>query len=557
MTFKHKNIVMLIAACMALTTASAAIPTGYYNNINGKRGQDLKNAVHALLKQHTVVTYSSLWYHFPSTDSYPDNPSRVWDMYSNTARYYRGSGSVSGMNREHSFPKSWWGGTQVDAYTDLNHLYPSDADANLAKNNYPLGEVSSPWFNNGVTKVGTPMAGQGGGCSNVFEPDDEYKGDFARTYFYMATCYQDYTWKYTYMVSNNSWLTLNQWSINLLLKWSREDPVSDKEVARNEAVYKIQNNRNPFIDNPLLAEYIWGDRYGEAFNIDDSGEEPQGDPMLITPNQETVIEMGEVALGKQLSMTVYVKGQFLKENLSALLFRDDAAMFSLSVSSIPKAAANSVDGYPLVITYKPTKLGAHKCRLIIYDGGLTGSYGADISAQCLPAPTLSTLTALPATDVEGENYTAQWNPAPENEMVDYYVINRIVYDDSNNIISSEQFNTDETSYQFDDLMPGQTHTYTVQSARLGYTSQPSNVITVAHSAIRGIEADRPIAFIPTQGGVLIKCSEPHHDVDIYTSSGQLARHIDVVNNDDFIFLPQGIYIMRSVSCRKPQKLVIR
>ena len=549
-----KNNLLLIAAVFAITT-SANVPVGYYNSINGKRGQDLKNAAHQLLKNHTVMTYSSLWYHFQSTDCHFENPNQVWDMYSNITRYYRGSSAVSGMNREHSFPKSWWGGTQVDAYTDLNHLYPSDADANMAKSNYPLGEVSTASFNNGCTKVGTPKTGQGGGSSTVFEPDDEYKGDFARTYFYMATCYQDYTWKYTYMVTNSSWQTLNQWSINLLLKWAREDPVSDKEVARNEAVYKIQNNRNPFIDNPLLAEYIWGSHYGEAFYVDQSGEEPQGDPTLITPNLETAIEMGEVAIGKSLSVTVYVKGQYLKEDLSVLLFRDDARMFSIPVNTIPRSVANSEQGYPLVITYRPTSLGSHKCRLLIYDGGLTGSYGADISAECLEVPSLSTLNALPATDIEGQNYVAHWDPAPET--VDYYILNRIVYDDHNNIVSSEQFTTEENVYFFDDLMPGQTHTYTVQSFRLGYTSTPSNVITVAYSAINGIEADKPIAFIPTQGGVLIKCSEPHHDVDIFNASGQHVKHIDVVNNDDFIFLPQGIYIMRSSSARKPQKLVIR
>ncbi len=551
---RYRFLLSALAFIFALS-ATANVPTGYYNNINGKRGQDLKNAAHQLLKNHTVMTYSSLWYHFQSTDCHFENPNQVWDMYSNITRYYRGASAVSGMNREHSFPKSWWGGTQVDAYTDLNHLYPSDADANMAKSNYPLGEVSTASFNNGCTKVGTPKTGQGGGSSTVFEPDDEYKGDFARTYFYMATCYQDYTWKYTYMVSNSSWQTLNQWSINLLLKWAREDPVSDKEVARNEAVYKIQNNRNPFIDNPLLAEYIWGSHYGEAFYVDQSGEEPQGDPTLITPNLETAIEMGEVAIGKSLSVTVYVKGQYLKEDLSVLLFRDDARMFSIPVNTIPRSVANSEQGYPLVITYRPTSLGSHKCRLLIYDGGLTGSYGADISAECLEVPSLSTLNALPATDIEGQNYVAHWDPAPET--VDYYILNRIVYDDHNNIVSSEQFTTEENVYFFDDLMPGQTHTYTVQSFRLGYTSTPSNVITVAYSAINGIEADKPIAFIPTDGGVLIKCSEPHHDVDIFNASGQHVKHIDVVNNDDFIFLPQGIYIMRSSSARKPQKLVIR
>lgn len=546
------NTLILIAMA---ATAGAVVPVGYYSSIDGKRGQELKNAVHELLKRHTVLTYGSLWYYFPSTDSHPDNPSQVWDMYSNIARYYHGSSSVSGMNREHSFPKSWWGGTQVDAYTDINHLYPSDADANMAKNNYPLGEVSSAWFDNGVTRVGTPVAGQGGGCSNVFEPDDRYKGDFARTYFYMATCYQDYNWRYTYMVSNTSWLTLNQWSIDLLLKWSRQDPVSDKEVARNDAVYNVQNNRNPFIDNPLLAEYIWGNRYGEAFSVEVGGDIPDGDPILITPNPETVIEMGEVALGKEISMTVYVKGQNIKEGLSLRLYRDDAAMFSLSVTSIPLTAANSADGYPLVITYKPTSLGTHKCRLIIYDGGLTGSYGADLSAQCLPVPSLGTLTALEPADVEGTSYTARWNPALE--QVDYYIVNRTIYDDGNNIVAYEQFTTDETSYQFDDLNLGQTHTYTVQSYRLGYTSVPSNVITIAASGINGVEADRPIAFITAPGGVLVKSSEPHFNVDIFNAGGQHVKHIDVVNNDDFIYLPQGIYIMRSANSRKPVKLVIR
>lgn len=357
------------------------------------------------------------------------------------------------------------------------------------------------------------------------------------------------------MVSNSSWLTLNQWSIELLLRWSREDPVSDKEVARNEAVYNIQNNRNPFIDNPLLAEYIWGDRYGDAFNIEDSGDDPQGDPMLITPNQETKIEMGEVAIGKQLSMIVYVKGQYLKESLTAKLFSGDATMFSLSVTSIPKAAANSADGYPLVITYKPKSLGTHKCRLVIYDGGLTGSYGADISAQCLDVPSLSVVTAMPASDINGQNYTAHWTESPE--VVDYYIVDRIIYDDHNSIVEAGEFTTDETSYQFDDLMSGQVHTYSVRSYRLGYTSQPSNVITVAYSAISGVEADKPIAFIPTTGGVLIKCSEPHHNVDIYNAGGQHVKHLDVVNNDDIIMLPQGIYILRSGGALRPSKLVIK
>ena len=76
-----KNTLLLIASVITLTT-SATVPVGYYNSIDGKRGQELKTAVHQLLKNHTVMTYSSLWYHFQSTDCRFENPTQVWDMYS-------------------------------------------------------------------------------------------------------------------------------------------------------------------------------------------------------------------------------------------------------------------------------------------------------------------------------------------------------------------------------------------------------------------------------------------------------------------------------------------
>ena len=200
-------------------------------------------------------------------------------MYSDVTRYV--SNGWSGMNREHSLPKSWWGGDENAAYTDLNHLYPSDRDANMKKSNYPLGEVGTATYDNGVTKVGYPIAGQGGGSSRVFEPDDEYKGDFARTYFYMATCYQDFFWKYTYMMLNGEYPSMAQWAIDMLLEWHRADPVSKKELDRNEEVYRIQHNRNPFIDMPDLVEFIWGDKVGVPYEAGDLP--PVGDGTLVLP----------------------------------------------------------------------------------------------------------------------------------------------------------------------------------------------------------------------------------------------------------------------------------
>ena len=556
-----RKIYLTLALVMAAMTAMGAVPKGYYKSLDGKSGQALKDALFSLIRPHTAVSYSSLWYYFNSTDCRPEDPSRVWDMYSDEEYHFRGSSSVPGMNKEHSLPKSWWGGGDdinvYPSYTDLYHLYPSDAEANTAKLHWPLGEVSTISFDNGVSKTGTPKAGQGGGASTVFEPDDQYKGDFARTYFYMATCYQDYTWKYTFMMSNNSanWQTLNEWSIALLLRWAREDPVSDKEKNRNEAVYRVQNNRNPFIDNPELIEYIWGDKQGNIYNGE--GGDVTGEPELITPTQGTVLDFGEVALGKSLQYTVFIKGQNLTNDLSVQLYKADYKMFSVNVTSIDRNIANSDEGYPLVITYTPTAVGEHSAKLLISDGGLVGSIGVELLAKCEEVPTLTAINALPATDITDIAYVANWEPATQE--IDFYLLNRTVYDKDNNILSSETFNVDaeETSYIFNDYAPDQTHTYTVQTSRLGYTSPESNVITVTTTAATDLFVNKPLAIIPMDGAILVKCSEPLGKARIFNVNGQLVKEIRNLENDAIIELPRGVYFMTTSTSSKAFKVIIK
>lgn len=555
---------LVLMAALTCLGASAAIPDGYYSSLNGKSGQALKDAIHELAIRHTTLSYGSLWAYFAETDCRDDDNSKVWDMYSDKTYYFRGGTSgVYGMHKEHSLPKSWWGGydeTQGYAgYTDINHLYPSDGDANMAKSNHPLGEVSTASFDNGVTKVGSPKTGQGGGSNSVFEPDDRYKGDFARTYFYMACAYQNYTWKYTYMLTNNSWKSLNDWSINLLCRWARNDAVSDKEVSRNDAVQKHQNNRNPFIDFPELFEYIWGNRQGEVFYVDDTNPQPvyDGDPELITPTQGTVLDFGEVAIGKSLDYVLYIKGRGLNNPLSLQLYRYDYEMFNISVTTVSRTAANSAEGYPLTITYTPTALGEHTTRLLISDGGLTGSVGVELRARCVPVPTLSTLTAMPASGINGTNYTANWQAA--NEQVDYYIITRTVYSNDNNEVTTETFTTgsgQETSYVFTDRRPGETHTYSVQSYRLGYLSEPSNVITLDASGITGIEADKPLQVLAVDGGILVKCSESVGRASIYNIAGQEVKRIDNLKDDMVIELPRGIYVLKTSTSHNAWKVAV-
>lgn len=378
-----KRIALCVLTLCALIATQANVPDGYYSSLQGKTGQELKDAVHNMTKNHTVLSYNSLWNYYPETDCYP-NSNQVWDMYSNIEYFFGSPGSaVSGMNKEHSFPKSWWGGTKNNAYSDLHHLIPTDANANSARSNWPFGEVSSTNWDNGLSKRGTPKSGQGGGATNVFEPDDQYKGDFARIYFYMVSCYQDLNWKTTYMLTNSDWKSLNQWSIDLLLRWAREDPVSQKEIDRNNAIERYQNNRNPFVDNPDLMEYIWGNKTNTPYGSDNPDPDPDPDPTidvatLISPTQGTILEFGEVGVGDSATLTLYVRGMKFSSSVTLKCYLNQWTMFTLSTTSIDTASINSAEGYPLKVTYKPTSLGQHKAKILISGGGMTGSVGVQL-----------------------------------------------------------------------------------------------------------------------------------------------------------------------------------
>ena len=270
------QIMMLLFATTAMAQAE------YYTSIDGtKGGAALKTALYNLIKNHQQISYgsgtSSTWGAFYTTDAVIENGQRrVLDMYSNEKRYFGDKGSaVSGMNIEHSVAKSWWGGTKNNAYCDLHHLNPSDQNANSRKSNYPLGELTSVSWDNGVTFVG--KANIDGSSQNAYEPCDEYKGDFARTFMYMFTCYQDLTWEYTWMnYENSTYPTLKPWAVELLLKWHKQDPVSEKEVNRNNAVHAVQGNRNPYIDYPQLADYVWGDSINYTFHLNGDVEDGTG-----------------------------------------------------------------------------------------------------------------------------------------------------------------------------------------------------------------------------------------------------------------------------------------
>lgn len=290
-TIKAKMLLLIfLVSAMALL---AQAPSGYYNAAMGKQEAALKTALHEIIKGHTVLIYSQMPTYFRRTDWYP-HPDSIngyyWDMYSNNKF---SSWSGSGMNREHSLPKSWWSTSPEStvAYSDIHNLYPSNSVANEAKLNYPLGVVISANYSNGVVKVGTSNSLQPGYSGTVFEPANEYKGDFARTYMYMVTRYEEYAnnWRSigtsSMINGGNTYPSFKPAAIALLLQWHRNDPVSEKEIVRNNEAYKLQKNRNPFVDFPVLAEYIWGEFKGSEWN--GGTGEPEDETLRIKYNNES------------------------------------------------------------------------------------------------------------------------------------------------------------------------------------------------------------------------------------------------------------------------------
>lgn len=260
-----KRTITLISVLVLSILAFGQPPAGYYDSAQGLYGQNLKMALYNIIKFHSSVTYSQLWTEFPQTDATSTN--KVWDIYSDNpagVNPYTYSFSVNQCgtysqegdcyNREHVIPQSSFGGA-LPMYTDLFHIYPVDGYVNNRRADYAFGTVGSvSWTSANGGKLGT--CNYPGYTGSVFEPIDEYKGDIARSIFYMMTCYQNQVQNWSsVMLSGND---LAPWFRDMLVSWSANDPVSQKEIDRNNAIYAIQNNRNPFIDEPYWVESIWG-----------------------------------------------------------------------------------------------------------------------------------------------------------------------------------------------------------------------------------------------------------------------------------------------------------
>lgn len=264
-----KKLFLLIGLLLP-SVIFAQIPLGYYDSAAGLTGTPLKNTLHDIISAGTInIGYDGLWTAYPRTDKKANG--KVWDMYSDipggTAPYeftfvtnqcgnYNSENDC--YNREHSVPASWFSDASP-MYSDLFHVVPTDGWVNNKRSNYPFGEVgTASWTSLNGSKLGT--SDFPGYTGTVFEPIDSFKGDFARIYFYMCVRYKDELPSWTGESFSGGNLTI--WAENMFLQWNALDPVSQKERDRNDSVYQIQHNRNPFVDNPEWIYAIWGPTAG-------------------------------------------------------------------------------------------------------------------------------------------------------------------------------------------------------------------------------------------------------------------------------------------------------
>ena len=271
-----KRLLLFVIGFALAVSVSAQAPANYYNSANGLTGNQLKIALHNIIKGHTSISYSQIWNAFWSTDN--KGNSVVWDMYSDRPggtppyTYYLGTDQCGNYdsegdcyNREHSWPSSWFN-DQSTPRTDMHHIFATDGYVNNRRGNFPFGEVrSATWTSQNGSKLGSCKTS--GYSGTVFEPIDAYKGDFARAIMYMSVRYysEDSGWGSSDMTNKS---TILPWAIDMLLRWNDQDPVSQKEIDRNNAIYNdYQHNRNPFVDHPEYARMIWDPNWSADENL--------------------------------------------------------------------------------------------------------------------------------------------------------------------------------------------------------------------------------------------------------------------------------------------------
>ena len=279
-----KHYLLTFLLCSAL--GFAQIPSGYYSSATGS-GYTLKTQLKRIIDDandglspeflSTDPGYAGLYVTYTTSDIdlYYENNGTMLDMYTenptgpDNCEYTYGTNQDDGSggtaecqkyNREHIIPQSVFS-SATPMHSDAHFVVPSDKYVNAQRDNFPFGRVNvaTNTYSNGSKKGNNLNSGYSAGYSStVFEPINEFKGDIARMFFYFATRYEDQVAGWSYVMFNGtSNQVFSNTFLNILITWHLNDPVSQREIDRNNAIFARQNNRNPFIDNPSYVCQIY------------------------------------------------------------------------------------------------------------------------------------------------------------------------------------------------------------------------------------------------------------------------------------------------------------
>lgn len=317
---------LIVGLLFSVANIFAQIPTGYYDGTAGLTGAALKTKLSQIITSgHQTKSYDNLYNGYPSTDSdnYYEKDGSVLDMYSENPTgadpyvYQHGVKKCGNYNkegdcynREHIVPQSFFGSASP-MVSDIHHIPPTDGKVNGMRSNYPFGVVTSPTFTsrNGSKLGNNTTAGYSG---VVFEPIDAFKGDIARMVFYFVTRYESKLSSFSTgnMLGGSAYPGLQNWELQVLLAWNAADPVSQREIDRNNAAYAYQGNRNPYIDNPSFVNLVWGGSTPPA----DTQAPSQPTNLSVTGSTSSTVSLSWTASTDNVGVSayeIYVNGNYV------------------------------------------------------------------------------------------------------------------------------------------------------------------------------------------------------------------------------------------------------
>lgn len=557
--------VMLLMFVWIGSAVQAQIPSGYYDSASGLTGDDLKSALHEIIKGHNIISYAGLLDAYAYTDCRPDGT--IWDIYSNCKYSINGNcGSYSKegdcWNREHTWPQSWFNEVSGPK-SDLFHVYPTDGYVNGKRSNYPYGEVSRPTYSSGNGSKLGPCTTDGY-SGTVFEPIDEYKGDIARSFFYMSVRYygEDSRWGSSDMTNKS---VIKPWAMDMLLRWSEADPVSQKEIDRNKIIYEgYQGNRNPFIDHPEYARMIWDETWtaGEEYNI-----------TCASSSNGAVTAPAKVAAGMTVTISVIPEEGYDLEALSvyktgdasttvpvnsdatfvmpeydvtvSATFRQNNTFYAISLESVTNGTISASPqsakvGTLVTLTASPESGYALYNWYVTKDDGSQASVTVTDNTFIMPACNVI-VGATFAAATAGDSYYVKVTSAPSDWSGEYLIVyegGNKAFDGSLTTLDAAN-NTISVTISDNKILSNSTTdaaAFTIAKSGSNYTIRSASGYNIGQTSdANGLSSSKTTAYI---NSISLSTSS---DVDIVSSGGAYLRYNAADNQKRFRYFKSSTY----------------